>query len=149
MIDPFVAEIILATEGKGDTVVNFQQVISSNKEAASWTLPFLKSEQFGFLASHQGVLFEPLRPVHQITIIGTGLTTHFDVMLLECMRMLSDRKSLFVTLFVCHMSSKAEASVHLTGVLLSQPLFTLPRMASLFPLGQLSECDVLTGTKHA
>ena len=86
MIDPFVAEIILATEGKGDTVVNFQQVIISKKETASWTLPFLKSEQFGFLASHQGMLFEPLRPVHQITIIGTGLTANFDVVLVKCIR---------------------------------------------------------------
>jgi hypothetical protein len=66
MVDPFVTDIILATEGDGDDMVNFQNVFISKGALASWALPFLKNEQFRFLAFYQRMLFEPLCPVDHV-----------------------------------------------------------------------------------
>ena len=148
VVDPFVADIILPAESDRDDMVNFQNVFFSEVELASWALPFLKSEQFRFLASHQGMLFKPLRPVDQVPIVWTCLPSDLHVVFVERVRVFSDRERFHGPSFVFYACPKSETPVHFDGVSFPEPLFAFPRMSRLLPAGQLFEGDILTGVKY-
>jgi hypothetical protein len=144
MRHPFVAEIIPASKGCRNTVVNFQEVFIAKGEATSWALSLLQSEEVRFLASHQRVLFQSLRPVDKVPIIRTRLPSNFHVGLVERVYMLADRERFPVPFDVLAMSPTSETSMHLDGLPFSEPVFALPGVPCLFPASQLFEGEVLT-----
>ncbi len=148
MVHPFVGEIILSAQGGGDAVIDFQDVLVAKVETTAWALSFLQSQEFCFLAAHQGMLLEPLCPVDQVSIVGTRLSSDFHVVFVQRVRVLSDGEGLGVPCIVFHVRPKSETAVHLDGIPVSQPVFALPRVPRLFPAGQLLKGDVLTGVKH-
>lgn len=148
MVHPFVGEIILPAQGGRDAVIDFQDVLGAYVETTAWALSFLQSQEFCFLAAHQGMLFEPLCPVDQVSIVGTRLSSDFHVVLVQRVRVLSDGEGRGVPCFVFHVRPKSETVVHLDSVPVPQPVFALPRMSRSLPAGQLLKGDVLTGAKH-
>ena len=148
MVHPFVGEVVLAAQGGGDAVIDFQDVLLAKVETTSWALSFLQSEEFGLLTAHQGMLFEPLCPVDQVPIIRTGLPSDFHRGLVERIRVFSGVEGLLVSLSVCHVQTETETTLHLDGVPVPQPVFTPLGMSRLLPAGQLSKGNVLTGVKH-
>ena len=71
VVHPLVADVILSAQGGWDGMVGFQQVSISKVQSAAWTLPILHAQKPGFLACHQGVVFQPLGPVNEIAVVGT------------------------------------------------------------------------------
>ncbi len=147
MVHPFVGEVVLAAQGGGDAVIDFQDVLLTKVETTSWALSFLQSEEFGLLTAHQGMLFEPLCPVDQVPIIRTGLPSDFHRGLVERIRVFSGVEGLLVSVSVCHVQTETETTLHLDGVPVPQPVFTPLGMSRLLPTGQLFERRVFAGAK--
>ena len=48
-----VGEIILSAQSSRETVIDFQEVLVSKGEAASWALSLLQSQEFGLLKTQR------------------------------------------------------------------------------------------------
>ena len=138
VVHPLVADVVPPTQSRWYGVIDFQGVSVLKVEATSWTLPFLESQKFCSLASHQGVLLESFRPVDQVSIIGTCLPSDFGMVLAVRIRMVPHIQRFRGSFVVFDVGAKPASPIHFDGVLFPGPSFALSlKMSRLSPSCEL------------
>ena len=69
VIDPFVAPIVLSTKSGWDNMIYFEQITIAKVESTSWALALLDLKELSLFVVHEWMLFEPLCPVEQVSIV--------------------------------------------------------------------------------
>ena len=81
MESTFVAQLFPAADAFGGDVVYLNPVSILKEQSAPAAFSFLFLEELAQRSAKHVVLAESLTPIQQISIIGGGLTLHFDVSL--------------------------------------------------------------------
>jgi hypothetical protein len=75
---------VVPSKGLRNDVVYLQHVSISYVQSTESTPSLLELQQVAYLAIHQWMVFQPLRPVHQVAIVGTGRTSYLSMALDGC-----------------------------------------------------------------
>jgi hypothetical protein len=77
----FVAEFFSSTFTLWRDVINFHDIGVLKEQSTPATFSLLLTQQCPFHSIAHGVVFEPLAPIEEIAIVGTGRSLDFDVLL--------------------------------------------------------------------
>ena len=77
----FVAEFFSSTFTFGRDVIDFKHIGVLKEQLTPTTFPLLFVQQHSFHPIAHGVALEPLAPIEEVTIVGTGRSFYFDVLL--------------------------------------------------------------------
>ncbi len=71
--------VMRSTARAGDDMIHFDDVPVREEQSAACACPSLPLKQDGYPACRQGVIAQPLRPLHEVAIIGACCPPDFDV----------------------------------------------------------------------
>jgi len=101
-----VAEFFSSAFTLGRDVINFNDIGVLKEQLTPATFPLLFAQEDSFHPVTHGVMLESLAPIEEITIVGTGCSLDFDVLLDVCLAMFPQRRFLaseLPTLSLLHM----------------------------------------------
>jgi hypothetical protein len=116
MVHPFVASLVLSAKGGRDDLIDFKDVLVSEVEATSRTLPLLKCEESRLLVLHERMVFQSLCPVGKISIVRTRISPHLYVALVMCIRVLPEKEGFFLPICVFEVGATSKLSFGLNGL---------------------------------
>lgn len=77
--EKFVAEFFPSAFTSGRNMIDFDHICVLEEQATPATFPFLLAQQGTLDPIEEGVRFQSLAPVEEITVIRTGCSLHFDM----------------------------------------------------------------------
>src|ERR1019366_5095332 len=109
----------------------------SKVQSTSGTHPLLYLQKFGFRASHEGMLFESLAPIDEISIVRACISSYFGVPLDWCLVMSSEFEETFSFFCLNRCSKYPSLSFFMMPVFLNYPVFPFVLMPPSCPFHRL------------
>ena len=117
-------------------------------ESAPGAPPLLSLQQLCPLIVDHRVLLEPFRPVEEISIIGAGISPHFDILLTMRLRMVSDIDRYGGSRLILAHIPNMVCVLSRYAVFLACPCFALVGVSYIAPSGELSQGVIIAPAKH-